>query len=536
VATHAQEIELKLVCSENYDEAVLIGTLKEMGTLEEKTLVQVEDTYWETRDSSMGKLGLSGRLRRKAGKKSLQVKPIILIPELLFGRREFDLTLARGAKPDKELKRLVEENLPVKVRGLPVPQVILNNSRRKFIFKGEGFSAELSLDQVRVRRPGQRSAARFSEVELELLDGNADGLALVAKKLASLAGVSLSAKSKHLRALEAVGLKPFKPATALPTFNPLVVSDEVARGIFSALFATMRGYEGGTRVGLDPEYLHKMRVATRRMRAALRTFEGTFDARASEYLNSNLRWIAATLGEVRDLDVQLMEMTHWKGAVGPTVESGWEQLQKTLERRWLAARCRMLEALDSDRYKRFCEKAPEIFKKAAPRRRQGHSGQFPVARMATEKIGRSVRRVNKAVVACRGEHGAEATHRLRIRGKRLRYTCEFFRFLYSADFKKRAGRLAEFQDVLGEFQDMVVVGELAQQLLAQPEDGEPAAYHYVLGQLVTWSELGARAADARVTSAYDALGGKKFLKSLLNEPERLLSALGKHGQGVELDG
>lgn len=536
MATQAQEIELKLGCPENYDKSQLIAVLEQLGTLEDQGVVQVEDTYWETRDGSLGKFGLSGRLRSKAGKRSLQVKPIILLPKLVFGRREFDSTLERGQTPEKELKRLVEENLCVKLRGLPLPQVILNNSRHKFIFRNADFSAELSLDEVRVRRPRQRSSARFSEIELELLDGNPEGLAVVAKRLASLEGVAPSGTSKHLRALEAVGLSPYDPGTPLPSFNPLVPVDEVARGVFSALYRTMRGYEGGTRVGLDPEYLHKMRVATRRMRAGLRTFEGCFDARSTEYLNSNLRWIAETLGEVRDLDVQLMEMNTWKAGVGPTVDLGWDQLRSTLSARWLEARARMLLALDSDRYARFCSRAPAIFAKPAARRSHGHVGQFPVARIASEKIARSLRGVVKAVKACRGEHGAEATHRLRIRGKRLRYTCEFFRFLYSGDFKKRASRLAEFQDVLGEFQDMVVVGELAQQLLSQPQGDEPGSYYYVLGQLVTWSELGARAADARVSSAFDALGGKKFLASLLAEPDRLLSALGKHGLGPEIEG
>src|SRR5260221_5847779 len=59
--------------------------------------------------------------------------------------------------------------------------------------------------------------------------------------------------------------------------------------------------------GHDPEHVHEMRVATRRMRAALRLFGDVLPAEANS-LNDELNWIAGQLGATRDLDVQVRRL------------------------------------------------------------------------------------------------------------------------------------------------------------------------------------------------------------------------------------
>ena len=66
----------------------------------------------------------------------------------------------------------------------------------------------------------------------------------------------------------------------------------------------VRAKEPGTRLGEDPEELHDMRVATRRLRAALSLFEAVLPVRAQVF-REELGWLARLLGTVRDLDVQL---------------------------------------------------------------------------------------------------------------------------------------------------------------------------------------------------------------------------------------
>ena len=78
---------------------------------------------------------------------------------------------------------------------------------------------------------------------------------------------------------------------------------ELAFAVVRRQLAVLRDKEPGTRLGEDPEELHDMRVATRRLRAALALFAGVLPVRAQTY-REELGWLGRLLGEVRDLDVQ----------------------------------------------------------------------------------------------------------------------------------------------------------------------------------------------------------------------------------------
>lgn len=66
----------------------------------------------------------------------------------------------------------------------------------------------------------------------------------------------------------------------------------------------IRARESGVRRGDDPEELHAMRTATRRLRADLRAVREIFEPDEVARLRGELRWLGATLGAVRDADVQ----------------------------------------------------------------------------------------------------------------------------------------------------------------------------------------------------------------------------------------
>ena len=71
----------------------------------------------------------------------------------------------------------------------------------------------------------------------------------------------------------------------------------------------------GAREGQDPVHVHQMRVATRRIRAALRLFGDVLPADASS-LNDELNWIAGQLGAARDLDVQVRRLRDTAAELG----------------------------------------------------------------------------------------------------------------------------------------------------------------------------------------------------------------------------
>ena len=87
--------------------------------------------------------------------------------------------------------------------------------------------------------------------------------------------------------------------------DPLPVA---ARRVLRRHFERMLLHEAEVRAQDGAEPVHDMRVATRRLRAALRVFDDALPARESGTLARQLKWIAGALGRVRDLDVQWLRL------------------------------------------------------------------------------------------------------------------------------------------------------------------------------------------------------------------------------------
>ena len=130
---------------------------------------------------------------------------------------------------------------------------------------------------------------------------------------------------------------------------------EAGRKVLRFHLARMIAREPGTREGSDPEELHSMRVATRRMRAAWRVFGDGFRDERTQKFRRRLRVVASRLGTVRDLDV-LIDATEAFAATLPAVErdgldpllAGWRD-QRESGRRLL------IQELDSGGHRRFVE-------------------------------------------------------------------------------------------------------------------------------------------------------------------------------------
>jgi len=136
---------------------------------------------------------------------------------------------------------------------------------------------------------------------------------------------------------------------------------DLAFAVLRRQLAVLRAKEPGTRLGEDPEELHDMRVATRRLRAALSLFQSVLPVRAQMF-REELGWLARLLGAVRDLDVQLEGLADMSGrdvdpAIGPAHNSSgpFAELAALLEREREAARTDMLNGLDSVRWDRLAK-------------------------------------------------------------------------------------------------------------------------------------------------------------------------------------
>jgi CHAD domain-containing protein len=221
--------------------------------------------------------------------------------------------------------------------------------------------------------------------------------------------------------------------------------------------------EAGARAGKDPEFLHDMRVATRRLRTALRLFGNALPETRVSAARSQLKWIGAGLGPARDLDVQLARLRAGFRSADEAGHSAREAFAGWLDARREQARAKMLRVLDSARFRRFLAAFGSYLRKGPPRRPRAPQARRAISAVAPDLIlpalGDLLRR-GRRLTHC---HPARKFHRFRVRCKRVRYLCEFLTGLYGAPAKRTASRLVKAQDALGALQDAIV----GQALLAE---------------------------------------------------------------------
>ncbi|MGH3089539.1 MAG: CHAD domain-containing protein [Rubrobacteraceae bacterium] len=421
----------------------------------------ISDTYLDTGDWRIHRAGYALRLRNKGGKYEATMK--LLAPaegEGLRRRREISEPL--------DSKDISKSNGPVgeRIRALTGPKSLkplfeVRTRRRtsEVSFGGDGENGEaktvgeIALDETEIPvEDGPAAVLRRVEVELER--GSPESLEPFVEELRLGCRLSPATVSKFEAGLLAGELSP----PEAPEFGSKEISSslkigEVAYAVMREQFEIFLRYEPATRVGEDSEDLHDMRVASRRLRAAMQVFKEALPVRSKRF-RDELKWIAGVLGEVRDLDVQLEQLDEWVSEADPEDREPLGELRGVLEERREKARKAMLRALDSRRYARFVE-SYSAFLRRGPSRRSANARRR-VLEAAPEIIARRYQKFRKVGDVIEDDSPAEEYHELRKRGKRLRYTLEFFSKVYGKSVTERIKALKSLQDVLGDHQDAVV--------------------------------------------------------------------------------
>jgi CHAD domain-containing protein len=221
------------------------------------------------------------------------------------------------------------------------------------------------------------------------------------------------------------------------------------------------------RVG-NPDGVHDMRVAIRRLRATLRTFRSILDRSRTEALRAELQWLGGMLGAVRDGDVMRLRLDKSLAAeppdtiVGPVAARIHERLGASTKQ----ARDDLGAAMTSRRYAHVLDELDAVVDSDL-RPATGNG----LRRAARKAVRRADLRLDAAVELPAEPTGVAfpssvprsrdvALHDARKAYKRARYAAEAL----AADAGAPAGRLAKrlriLQDILGEYQDTVVGAQL----------------------------------------------------------------------------
>lgn len=255
-------------------------------------------------------------------------------------------------------------------------------------------------------------------------------------------------------------------ASAATVSTPGVSAVDHVLGVMRIHFATIRVHEPGVRAGTDPEELHAMRTAVRRLRAILRAVRPMFAAEQVDELRGELRWLGSALGPARDADVAREYLGREVASLAPAARAAAEPLLARIDAERAAAMTGVRSALDDPRYPRLMERVEEMIRR--PRIAAADVSLPALARGEFKKL-------RKAVEALPKKPGDRELHALRIKVKRARHTAELVHRLVGRTAERFAAKAHKVQDVLGEHQDAVVAERRIHELLEDTSDGAQSA-------------------------------------------------------------
>ncbi len=375
------------------------------------------------------------------------------------------------------------------------PRFVVRQARHEWQLSAADGKALLTFDAVEVH-VGRRRAGSFTTLEVESADGGEVLLRRVAAALEQTRMVEPEPRSKDELAqgivaeYQAGPLPPLVPPKVpkTPGIRPEDPLAEAGRKVLRLHLARMLAYEAGTRSGTDPEDLHKMRVATRRMRAAWRTFGDAFKPGIRRRYVRSIRGIADALGAVRDLDVIIEGVEAALPALGPEDRDGLEVYLADRRAARAAARSALLTLLDSGDYRDIVETALDFTETpGAGGIRTTERGPTLVRDTAASRIFLAWEQV-RAHDAAIAWADPVALHALRIELKRLRYTIEAFREVLPARAERIVAEIVRVQDHLGLLNDADVAAAQARLWLIEHAAGIDPAVAGAVGRYLRGRE------------------------------------------------
>ena len=430
--------------------------------------------YFDTPDLRLFAKGISLRVRR-VGKRYRQTIKIAEGPATgLFDRAEWEQYI-HGPKPDLALVKgdafadLLNGRHPRSLRPIFETRV----RRTKFNLTSHGQKIELALDQGEIDT-GERRAP-ICELELELKRGERTSLFELAKALNDVIPLRLCVKAKAERGYELARnlINPIDKAADVH-LSPDMTTQEAFRIIGNGCLRQLMANEPAMIAG-DVEALHQMRVALRRLRAAISAFAIIVADSDWQKIRSELRWITGALGPVRDLDVFVAEVLIPLRSQNPN-ETGVLSIFRDFERRRATAHREAATAIQSAR---FCATVLDAAKwiEVGPWTKTDddlmrllREQPVPVhAANALQKRRRKLRRTGKTLK----ELSPRERHAVRIAAKKFRYAAEFFSDVFpekaaAKRCKDALSALKDLQDALGGLNDITVREQLASNIALSP--------------------------------------------------------------------
>jgi len=427
------ERELKLAVAPDFRLPRLPGT-----PLSRRQLIS---TYYDTTAYDLAHARITLRHRIERGKKAWQLK----LP-LGDDRQEIEVP-DDEADPPASLCRLL--TLHLGHRKL-VPVVTLRVWRRGVLVRDRRRPlAEVVLDNVSVVKDG-RVIQRFRELEIEQRQGDEASLRSLEEQMREAGASDHDERPKLFRALSLPApTPPRQPEAEAPVVDYL-------KWALAQHVEWLVAHDPGTRLGTEPECLHQMRVATRRLRAVLHTARPILLPAWATSLQQELEWLSELLGPARDLDVQIAYFSDESTRLDTRDRTLLAPFISHLRTQRETVQQMVVSELTSARYLELIRRLQQAAQ--APSVMESPLTVHQLAKREFKKLRKAISRLT---------HSPSDTvlHKIRIKTKRARYAAELARSSVGKSASRFLKSARAVQDLLGLHQDAIQAERHVRQFL-----------------------------------------------------------------------
>ncbi|MGH7066931.1 MAG: CHAD domain-containing protein [Acetobacteraceae bacterium] len=461
--------------------------------------------YYDTESGALERAGVTFRVRKMGRRFAATVKRAGLAGSSPIARDEWEAPVAEMTADPTPLLALLPADLRALLSADPMQPVftaiVRRWTRRLDLPEAE---VEIAFDQGQIEAKGR--SAPISELELELKRGSAAVLFDLARGLAETAALRPSVRSKAERGFALACDQP--PATCRAPQAGLEAEfslDDALTAILRSIFRHLLANQAAAEDGRDPEGVHQVRVALRRLRAALAVIRRLAPSPTLDSLRADARWLASALGPARDWDLFGLDVLPTIDRALPTLP-GFAELAEAVANRRATSLGAARQALAAPRAGRFEIALGGWIERSGWRIGAPAQSLEILAGRALAFAGPLLQRRHRNVIKA-GRHLAhlppEARHALRLAVKKLRYSIDFFLPLEAGTKTSRrfSRRLGKLQELLGRFNDMTTTPERTAELAANTLSPSAAS---ALGAVNGWQASGLTHLEADLRSAWRA--------------------------------
>jgi CHAD domain-containing protein len=476
-----------------------------VGRLEPAGQRTLRATYWDTVDMRLARNHVT--LRHRTGESAPPWQLKLPVPHRDPGVREELAERGPAGDVPGPLRALVTGW--VRTAELR-PVATLRTERQVYLVRSADDDqdlAELVDDTVSIV-DGRRVVARFREIEVERRAADDGVMDWLRDQLVAAGAVQGEFAAKVTHALGPLATEP----------SDLPEPPDVKRGASAASVVAYSLASGVRRLiahdapvrRAEPDAVHQMRVACRRLRSDLRTFRPLVEPDWAQGLRDELKWLGSALGPARDLEVLRARLGEAAKAdpLALLDEDAVGRVDAILASREEQALVAIGEALGSLRYVELLERVVEAARHPAVTAAAGQ----PATEALTRLVATAWRKLAKSARALQPDASDGDWHAARIRAKRARYAAEASAPALGKPASRLGKAASSLQDLLGGHQDAVVAAQAVLDVAGEHPDDLPLVL--ACGRLAERERAEVRVYRKQFPTAWKAASSPKITRWL----------------------